>query len=281
MLKRLAAVAALLVVPAIATAPVYAAPHAPAQGAASEETDEEEEDEDEIAAAEGAELAINPADVGTFGYAVGVDPLNSWQFSNAFFIRHSPWGDWSEAILGVNTRSQVIDPTGSYALEFTGLNAQLGVKAWFLRLGLSGEIDWVKRITQNAGRLSWQNSPGFLVEPYVGTTLPFFRTPFTSLDARVYVPVARFVPGAGFLSPDPAVGPRLMLNLWVGLPDTPDDEFEEEEEEEEEDTESMDEESEEEVEEEVAPTPAPRATPAPKVTPRPAPKAPAKPAPKK
>jgi hypothetical protein len=280
LLKRLAAVAALLVVPAIATAPVDAAPYAPVQGAASEATDEEEEDEEDDS--DGASLAINPADVGTFGYAVGVDPLNSWQFSNAFYIRHSPWGDWSEAMLGVNTRSQVIDPTGAYALEFTGLNAQLGVKAWFLRLGLSGEIDWVKRITQNAGRLSWQNSPGFLVEPYVGTTLPFFRTPFTSLDARVYVPVARFVPGAGFLSPDPAIGPRLMLNLWVGLPDTPDDEFEEEEEEEEEDTESMDdEETEEEAEEEAVPAPAPRATPAPKVTPKPAPKAPAKPQPKK
>jgi hypothetical protein len=274
LLKRLAAVAALLVVPAIATAPVYAAPQAPAQAAEPEDADEEEEDSDE------ADLAIKPADVGTFGYAVGVDPLNSWQFSNAFFIRHSPWGDWSEAILGVNTRSQVIDPTGSYALEFTGLNAQLGMKAWFLRLGLSGEIDWVKRIKQNAGRLSWENSPGFLVEPYIGTTLPFFRTPFTSLDARVYVPVARFVPGAGFLSPDPAVGPRLMLNLWVGLPDTPDDEFEEEEDEESEpdDSESMDEDEE---DEEAAPTPAPRATPTPKVTPKPAPKAPAKPQPKK
>lgn len=274
MLKRLAAVAALLVVPTIAIAPVYAAPKAPAQSAAPEEADEEEEDED--ADSDGADLAIKPADVGTFGYAVGVDPLNSWQFSNAFFIRHSPWGDWSEAILGVNTRSQVIDPSGSYALEFTGLNAQLGVKAWFLRLGLSGEIDWVKRIKQNAGRLSWENSPGFLVEPYIGTTLPFFRTPFTSLDARVYVPVARFVPGAGFLSPDPAVGPRLMLNLWVGLPDTPGDAFEEEDEAEESgDTERMDEDEEE--AEEAAPTPAPRATPAPK----PPAKPPAKPLPKK
>src|SRR5690606_38495244 len=101
-LNRLAAVAALLLVPTLTALPAYAAPPS-ASEAALDDTDTEDE-----YAANGAEAGRTQGDVGTFGYAVGVDPLNSWQFSNAFFIRHSPWGDWSEAILGVNTRSQVI-----------------------------------------------------------------------------------------------------------------------------------------------------------------------------
>lgn len=255
MLKRLAAVAALTAVPFAAVSPAFAAPTLPVTIAQSDESEASEEEEE---GTEEAEASAPSYDVGTFGYAFGVDPT-TWQFSNAFLIRHSPWGDWSEATLGLNARSQVIDPTRAYAFEMTGVNAQFGVKAWFLRLGVLGEIDWVRRITQSGGQLSWQNSPGFSVEPYVGTTLPFFRTPFTSLDARVYVPVGRFVPSVGFLSPDPAVGPRLMFTLWVGMPD------DEEEEGLEEDEESMEPEA---LEEEPEFTP----PPAPKPTPKPAPK---------
>lgn len=266
MLKRLAAVAALMVIPFAPINPVYAGPVAAAEDSEDEDVDADEPDEPETDPA--------PAgDVGTFGYSVGVDP-RTWQFTNAFMIRHSPWGDWSEAILGLNTRGQVIEPNGQYAIESAGLSAHLGAKAWFLRLGVAAELAWVKRITMSNGRLNWQNAPGFLLEPYVGATLPFLQTPFTSLDARVYVPVTTFAPNLTFLTPDPAYGPRVMLNLWVGIPDmggaglggdeeegTTEDEGSTDEEEENLDEEQLEEEDE---ELENAPAPKPSATPAPK-----------------
>jgi hypothetical protein len=258
LLKRLAAVAAMMVIPFAPIAPVYAAPDT-----------EETSDDEEPTEPEEAEPAPE-GDVGTFGYAVGVDP-RTWQFSNSFLIRHSPWGNWSEAAIGIISRSQVLEPVNqAYAIESAGLNAQVGVKAWFVRLGLSAELDWVKKVVQAGnGRLSFQNSPGFLLEPYIGSTLPFLQTPFTSLDARVYVPITTFAPGLTFLRPDPAYGPRLQLTLWVGLPGGDDEEEGEEEPDEEapsddEGEPSMDDEDEDEEEKEEAPAPTPTPKPTPK-----------------
>lgn len=275
MLKRFAAVAALLSVPFAAVAPavadVSAAPPAAEDEASPDEAESPEPDEEEAEgeAVEGVSVA----------YGLSADP-RTWQFGSTFMVRNHPWGNWSEGIIGFTSRNQVIEPNGAYAVESAGLHAALGVQAWFLRLGMQAELDWVKRIVQNSGKLSFTNTPGFLVEPYIGTELPFLNTPFTKLDARLYVPVTTFAPTLTMLTPDPAYGPRIQLNLWVGLPNGPDDEDMDEDEDgstEDNDEEENSTSSEDEDEEMEAPTPAPTATPkpAPKPTPVPAPKKPA------
>jgi hypothetical protein len=259
LLTRLAAIAALLAVPLAAVSPVAAAPMPMPSASAAPDAEESPEP------AEGQGLSI--------GYGLSADP-RTWQFGSAVMIRTHPGGDWSEAILGLTSRNQVIEPNGLYAIESTGLNAALGLQLWFLRLGVAAELDWVKRITQNAGKLQFENKPGFLVEPYIGTALPFLNTPFTQLDARVYVPVTTFAPALTYLSPDPAYGPRVALNLWIGFPAGLGDEEDSEETPEEPETpEGGDEEDE--MDEAPAPKAAP--TPAPKPTARPTPKPAAKP----
>jgi hypothetical protein len=251
LLKRLAVIAALAALPLAAVTPAPAVADVPPSPAPSESP--EPEATATPAAGEGFSI----------GYGLSADP-RTWQFGSSVMFRNHPAGDWSEAILGLTSRNQVIEPNGQYAIESTGVNAALGVQAWFLRLGVAAELDWVRRIVQQGGKLSWNNSPGLNVEPYIGTALPFLNTPFTKLDARVYVPLTTFVPQWTILSPDAAYGPRVQLNLWVTIPNGPDDEEEEE---------GGDEEapSEEEME---TPSPEPTATPAPlprKPAPKPVP----------
>lgn len=213
MFNRLALVAALL------AAPLVGMPAALAQEEPWEEDDalEAEADlEEEVSA-----KRFNPGDLGSLGYSFGFDP-RTWQFASGAFLRSHPWGPFSEAMLGFTTRSQAIDPTQTYAIESFGINAGLGAQAWFLRAGVMTELAWLKRVVQNQGKLSFQHAPGFLVEPYVGTVLPFFQTPFTTLDARVYVPLGTLAPNLAWLG-DPALGPRVMVSLWIGLPNVPDE----------------------------------------------------------
>jgi hypothetical protein len=245
--KRLAAAAALLAVPFAALTPPVAAADVPPSP--------------EPSATPAPEQAVTEGP--SLGYGLSADP-RIWQFGSSLMFKTHPWGDWSEAIIGLTSRNQVIEPNGLYAIESTGVNGALGTQIWFLRLGVLAELDWVKRVVQENGKLAFKNSPGFLVEPYIGTALPFLNTPFTKLDARLYVPITTFVPSWTILSPDPAYGPRVALNLWIGIPNGPEEEEEENPENPEEETPS-----EEEME---TPAPAPTPTPAPrKPAPTPAP----------
>lgn len=253
MLKRLAVLAALAALPLAAFTPSPAVADVPPSPAPSESPE--------------APAAAPTPEGFSVGYGLSADP-RTWQFGSSLMFRNHPAGDWSEAILGLTTRAQVIEPAGQYAVESTGVNAALGVQAWFLRLGVSAELDWVKRIVQQGGKLSWSNSPGLMVEPYIGTQLPFLNTPFTKLDARLYVPLTTFVPSWTVLSADPAYGPRVQLNLWVTLPNGPEDEDEGDEEVTPNDNEME------------TPAPEPTATPAPR-KPAPAPKPVPKPVPTK
>jgi hypothetical protein len=216
----------------------------------------------------------NPA----FGYAIGTDP-RTWQYSSAMHFRHHPWGEYSDTLFSLITRSQQISQDKRTAFESFGLGTTVGAKWWFLRGGLGLELAWAKRLSADpAGNLSYNNSPAFLVEPYVGAELPFLKTDFTELDVRLHWPV---------YSTDALIGPRVMLTLWVGGGvDTEEEEYDEEEEETDEEPTEEDEEEMDEEEEEAAPAPAPsKPQSAPKAPAAPtAPKAPAapkSPAPKK
>lgn len=207
----------------------------------------------------------------SFGYAVGTDP-RTWQYSSAMHFRSHPWGEFSDTLFSLVTRSQALSQDKKQAFESFGLGTTVGAKWWFLRGGLGLELAWAKRLQIDApsGTLAYANSPAFFVEPYIGAALPFLKTDFSELDVRLHWPV---------YSTDPVFGPRVMLTLWLGGGVDDEGEYEEGEEEEEEDLEDEemeDEEEEESEEEEEEAAPAPqkpsKPQPAPKASPTPAPK---------
>lgn len=170
---------------------------------------------------------------GSFGYSMGANPQN-WQYVSSIQFRGHPWTGYSESILSLITRSQQISADRLYALESFGLSAQLGVKLPFVRAGAEAELAWVKKLEMQGGQLAYVNSPGFLAGPYVAVDMPFLKTSFTNLDIALHWPL---------ITPDPAIGPRVMATLWLGGGPLLDDEELEEE---------IEEEVEEEMEEEEA-----------------------------
>lgn len=197
-----------------------------------------------------------------FGYAIGTDPRN-WQYSSAMHFRSHPYGEYSDMLFSLVTRSQALSVDKKSAFESFGLGTAFGGKWSFLRGGLGLELAWAKRLQVDAasGTLNYANSPVFFVEPYVGAALPFLKTDFSELDIRLHWPV---------YSTDAVFGPRVMLTLWLGGGIEEDEEYEEEDEETDEETEEDVEEDEEDEDEEEEAAPAPKPTPKP--TPKPMPK---------
>lgn len=228
-----------------------------------------------------AVLAAASAPPATAASALGVsfgagqmDPANplrfdSYQATSAFRYRMDLGTPFTEIGFGLVNRAQALAPTKQYVYETSGVGLSGGLHFGFLRAGLGLEAAWLRKIVMDTAAtpagLAFQNTGGIVVEPYLGVQLPLLKSEVTELELSVHYPVIR---------PDPAMGPRLLLTLWLGGEALEDDEDEEEPEEPETDEEETD-------EDEPAVTPAPTPAPSAKPTPKPAkPAAPAKPKPK-
>lgn len=153
-----------------------------------------------------------PANTFAVGYGLGLSTL--YQFSSDLDFRGHPLGPWSEGILGIVTRNQLLSPDKTYAIESAGLSYSLGGRLFIFRGGLTAEGDLLKRVTvadPSAKTLQFGYTGGFTLEPYFGVVLPFLNTKYTEVDLVLRWPV---------ISPDPAIGPRLMLTTWAGAQET-------------------------------------------------------------
>ena len=212
------------------------------------------------------------------GPAAGPWTFDALQQTSNFRLRFDAGSPYTEVMFGLVNRAQALAPSKAYVFETSGLSFSAGGRFGWVRAGAALEAAWIRQILVDPaapGTLRFHNGGGFILEPYVGVLLPVLKTEVTELELSVHYPVA-------LNSVDPAIGPRLLLTLWLGgegLEDDDDEEDEDEEELEDEET-SEDEEDEEEEEEPAAvpsPKPTPAATPKPAPKPTPKPKAPAKP----
>lgn len=227
--------------------------------------------------------------VGVSVGAAQLDPANPMRFdayhsTSNFRLRFDAGSPYTELMFGLVNRSQALDATRQYVFDTSGVSISAGAHYGFLRAGVGLEAAWLRQIVMDASAsptsLRFHNGGGFVVEPFVGVLLPFLKTDATELELSLHYPL----PG---LRPDPAIGPRLLLTLWLGgeaLEDSEDDDEELEEEEGEEegaDDETSEDESEELEDTESMPAPAP--APVIKATPKPGPgpAGPLKPKPKK
>lgn len=108
--------------------------------------------------------------------------------------------------LGAQTRDLVVVPgTTSYGIQTSGLTAGMGFKLFNLDFGAQVEASLLRRVeAPGAGQLAMAQGLAFLVEPYAGV----FLAP--GLHVGAFYPVFR---------PDPAIGPRAMVTLFVPMND--------------------------------------------------------------
>lgn len=203
----------------------------------------------------------------SIGVSVGagkLEPASPWSFdayqqTSNFRFRFDAGSPYTELMVGLVNRAQTLAPSKQYVFETSGLSLAAGAHYGFVRAGLGLEAAWIRQIVMDPGTpgtLRFHSGGGFIVEPYAGVILPFMKTEVTEIELSLHYPVA-------VNTVDPAIGPRLLLTLWLGGEALDDDE-EEEEEEEQEEEETSDEEQPEEPSVEPSPAPAPVLKPAPK-----------------
>ncbi len=114
--------------------------------------------------------------------------------------------DVLELSLGAQTRDLVVVPgTTNYGIQTSGLTAGLGLRLFNIDVGAQVEASLMRRVEATApGQLAVAQGLAFMVEPYAGVYL----APW--LHVAAYYPVFR---------PDPAIGPRAMLTLFVPMND--------------------------------------------------------------
>lgn len=154
------------------------------------------------------------------GVSVGLaqlDPAKPASFesyhttSNVRF-RWEALSPYTDMTFGIVSRAQALDGTHNYVFETSGLALSAGGRLGFFRAGLGLEAAWLRQIVQDPntpGTLKFHNGGGFVVEPYAGVILPFLKSDVTELEISVHYPLAA-------LKPDPAIGPRVLLTLWLG-----------------------------------------------------------------
>lgn len=108
--------------------------------------------------------------------------------------------------IGAQTRDLVVVPgTTNYGIQTSGLTAGMGLRLFNLDLGAQVEASLLRRVEAvGAGQLTMSQGLAVLVEPYAGVYL----APW--LHVAAYYPVFR---------PDPAIGPRAMVTLFVPMND--------------------------------------------------------------
>jgi hypothetical protein len=142
------------------------------------------------------------------------------QWNSGVFIRAEPLGHQSEASIGIFTRSQALSQGHESVFDTSGLQLSAGAKLGILHVGIDGELSALHSIVLDPGTpgtLMFHNGAGVVLEPYVGLSLPFFKSEFTDLELSFHYPVFKML--------EDSIGPRLQLTLWVGTPTkTEDDE---------------------------------------------------------
>lgn len=217
----------------------------------------------------------------SIGVSVGatkMGPAGPWTFdalqqTSNFRLRFDAGSPYTELMFGFVNRTQALAPSKAYVFETSGLSVSAGARYGFLRAGVGLEAAWLRQIlvdAANPSTLRFHNGGGFILEPYVGVLLPVLKTEVTELELSIHYPV-------GLNSVDPAIGPRMLLTLWLGGEGLEDDEEDEEEEDEEAEEELEDDEEEEEEEAPAVPAPKPSAAPVQKPLQKPAPKPTSKP----
>jgi hypothetical protein len=174
-----------------------------------------------LAALAGPALAVGPMVGVSVGGGLSGPPQNAngtvntnVQWNSGVYFRAEPAGQYSEASIGIFTRAQALSQARDSVFDTSGLQLSVGAKAGFLHLGVDGELSALHSIVQDAtapGTLMFHNGAGIVVEPYVGLSLPFFKSEFTDLELSFHYPVFKLL--------EDSIGPRLQLTLWVGTPD--------------------------------------------------------------
>ncbi|MEB3327759.1 MAG: hypothetical protein VKQ33_00840 [Candidatus Sericytochromatia bacterium] len=169
------------------------------------------------AAALALPLAAAPAQAGAFGasYAVGItEPgaptdLNAYQQGSGFSYRATALTPWTEWGLGLTSRGQVLAPGRTYVFETTGLKGDAGLVVGPLRAGLGVELALLNQIIgEPGGTMRWHRGAGFVAEPYVGVMLPGGGLRGATFELSAHYPLPQ-------LRVDPAMGPRVMLTMWL------------------------------------------------------------------
>jgi hypothetical protein len=219
----------------------------------------------------GVSMGAGPS--GPFTNATTGQVNTNYQWNSGVYFRGEPL-PWTEAKIGILSRSQALSMNQDSVFETSGLSMAFGAKAWFLHAGIGGELSYLRSIVQNSaapGTLRFHNGAGFVIEPYLGATLPFLHTEFSELELSVHYPIFQML--------EASIGPRVQLTIWLGAPEKKDVDDEEEEEDEdkpdedgkpdmeEDDPDEDDTDRDEEMRPTPAPTPSPK-PPAPKPKPR-------------
>jgi hypothetical protein len=169
------------------------------------------------AAALALPLAATPAQAGAFGasYGVGItEPIaltnpTAYQQGSGFSYRASALTPWTEWGIGLTSRGEVLAPDRTYIFETTGLKADAGLVAGPLRAGLGLELALLGQVVgEPGGTMRWHRGAGFVAEPYVGLMLPGLSLRGATVELSAHYPLPQ-------LRVDPALGPRLMLTMWL------------------------------------------------------------------
>ncbi len=227
-----------------------------------------------VMTAASAPPATAASSIGVSFGAGKLEPANPWTFdayqqTSNFRFRFDAGSPYTEVLFGLVNRAQTLAPSKQYVFETSGVTLAAGAHYGFVRAGLGLEAAWLRQIVLDSGApgtLRFHSGGGFILEPYAGVILPFMKTEVTEIELSLHYPVA-------VNTLDPAIGPRLLLTLWLGGEALGDDE--EDDEDDDEEVTDDEETTEDEQPEEPAATPTP--APVQKQTPKPAPK-PAKPA---
>ncbi|MEB3196930.1 MAG: hypothetical protein VKP62_06970 [Candidatus Sericytochromatia bacterium] len=155
----------------------------------------------------GASFGFSQADSGNLAR---FDTLHG---SSAFRYRWGALTPFTDFGLGLVSRSQTLSPDRTYVFETAGGSVDASLRLGPVRLGSALELAWLRQIvadTAQAGTLRFHNGAGFLLEPYLG----FQFTPDPRKDLTLELSVHYPVP-LPQMRVDPAIGPRVMLTMWV------------------------------------------------------------------
>jgi hypothetical protein len=151
-------------------------------------------------------LAAGPADArDTTSLGISVGATQTYQPSLAARVKFDV-EEFMELTIGAQTRDlAVIAGTPSYGIQTSGLTAGMGFRLANLDLGAQVEASLLRKVDATGpGQLAMAQGVAFMIEPYAGIYLA------DGLHVGVYYPIFR---------PDPAIGPRAMLTLYVPMSD--------------------------------------------------------------
>jgi hypothetical protein len=167
-----------------------------------------------MAEAPGVGVSLGGGLIGPPTNAAGQFNTN-FQWTSDVQFRGEPAGPYTEASLGILSRGQVVGMNKDKVFETSGLTLSLGAKAWILHVGITGELSLLREIVQDPTAsgfgVQFHNGAGFIVEPYAAVTLPFLHSEISDLDLSFHYPVLNTI--------EPSIGPRVMLTLWLGVPE--------------------------------------------------------------